>query len=377
MNKLLIVILLLVYFNASSQTDENLVIADSLYALGDYNMAIRFYKKTRNSKFKIAKCYEASGNNVQALQYYKQTILANPDAIIAKYNYGKLFFKTGFYKSADSVFKLLRTAHPKNPNFPYYLGLIKEKQKDALAMEQFAIVLDLDSTHQNAIYKFAKNRTVKREFVEAFRYIKKGLSANPNSIRFLNLQALVFFHNKDYHGALSVYKKLLEYKQSNVQLHDNLAISFSKTNQFEKAINQYTILINEFDDENFKWHYQIANAYVALHYFAKAQRHLEIAIALKDISTEREYMSLSSIFRKTKDYQAQLDALKKVIAQNPKNQVAHYFIATAADNYFKDKNMVIPYYERYLKRFGDNGKFNEYAKQRIKDLKTELHFSKD
>ena len=66
MNKLLTLLLLISSFQASSQTDEASVFADSLYALGDYSKAIQLYRKAKNTQLKIAKSYEAMGNNEQA-----------------------------------------------------------------------------------------------------------------------------------------------------------------------------------------------------------------------------------------------------------------------------------------------------------------------
>ena len=377
MNKLLTLLLIICSFQASSQTDEALVIADSLYALGDYNKAIELYRKVNNTQLKIAKSYEAMGNNEQALAYYKQALLEHANATIATYNYGKLLLKTANYQGADSIFQVLQTAHPRNPNFPYHLGLIKEKQKDSTAIVHFNRALTLDGSFENARYKIAKRLAEKREFEAALFHIDYGLAIDPNSIRFLNLRALASFHTKNYHEALSAYKKLLKFNQSNIPLHENLAVSFTKTNQFEKAIEQYTVLINEFDDKNPKWHYLIGRVYMSLRDYEKARRHLEIAILLKDLSVEAEYWALSDLFGRQKEYKKQMKALEKMISENPQNEHGHYFLAAAADNYFENKNTVIPFYENYLKKFGETGRFRELARQRLLDLKTELHFKKD
>jgi len=69
--------------------------------------------------------------------------------------------------------------------------------------------------------------------------------------------------------------------------------------------------------------------------------------------------------------------LNDVVNNYPQNERAMYYLATAADNYFDDNTTVIPFYERYMKKFGETGRFREYAKQRIKDLKTELHFKNE
>lgn len=370
-------ILLFNLFQASSQNDEALVIGDSLYAMGNYSQAIIAYDKAGNTHAKIAKCYEALGNNVKAIQYYKLMLLEHPNAAIPKYNYGKLLLKTSQYDRADSLFNALEKEYPDNPNFTYHLGLIKEKQKDTTAVAYFKKVVAMDSTHQNGLYKLSRLLVGKRQFETAAPWVASGLHADPNSIRFLNLRALIHFHNKNYHEALASYKKLVALKQSNIQLHENLAACYRNTNQFEKALEQYTILINEYDDKTPEWHYGIGATYLALKNYEKARRHIEIAILLKDLPIEDEQMTLSYLFSAIKDYRSQMEVLNKVVNNYPQNERAMYYLAAAADNYFEDNTTVIPFYERYLKKFGETGRFREYAKQRIKDLKTELHFKKD
>ena len=370
-------ILLLTLFQASSQNDEALVIGDRLYALGNYTQAINEYEKAGTANAKIAKCYEALGNNSKAIQYYKLTLLKSPNATITKYNYGKLLLKTTQYDKADSLFNALEKEDPNNPNFPYHLGLIKEKQKDSTARNHFERVLAMDSTHQNALYKLSRMLVEKRQFESATHLVASGLESDPNSVRFLNLEALIHFYGKNYHGALSAYKRLVALNQSTVQLHENLAVCFRNTLQHTKAIEQYTILINEYDDQTSKWHYGIGIIYMSLKDYEKARRHIEIAILLKDLPIEDEQMTLSFLFRATKDYRSQMEVLNKLVNNDPQNEVAMYYLAAAADNYFEDNNTVIPFYERFLKKFGKTGRFRELAKQRIKDLKTELHFKKD
>jgi len=373
MDRICILIVALFIFKAGAQEVPALAIGDSLYALGNYSKAIEFFKDVNGTEVKIAKSYEALGNNKQAIGYYRKALQKKPSALLIQYNYGKLLYNAARYEKSDSIFKLLSKGDDRNPNFEYYLGLIKEKRKDTTAWINFGRVLILDPNHQNAIYKTAKRLVEKRIFVHAIPYIDKGLAADPNSIRFLNLHALTYFHSKNYHGALDAYKKLMDLGQNNVQLLENMAVCYANTNQYEKAIEYYTILINEYDDTHAKWHFQIARSYSALRYDEKAQRHFEISIVLKDVSTEVEYWSLSQLFGRRKEYGKQMEALRKVIAQNPKNDRAYYFLATAADNYFEDKKEAIPYYERYLDRF-EKGKFINFARQRIADIKTEAHF---
>ncbi len=285
--------------------------------------------------------------------------------------------KTSRYKKADSLFQLLTKASPKNPEFAYQLGLVKEKRNDSTAHPVFLYAHLLDENHQNALYKLAKYAAEDRNFNKAEALIEQGLEADPNSTRFLQLQAVVAYVQKEYHLAATAYEKLLALKQSNVQLHENLAVSYTQTNRFENAIKQYTILINEYDDKNPSWHFSIAKNFEALRYLEKAQHHFEVAILLQDLPLDASYFALAGVFKKQKEYKKQLEALQKAVQENPENQAALYFLATAADNYFEDDASAIPYYETYLKKFGDKGMFAQFAKQRIKDIKTDMHFNKN
>ncbi|HBR55687.1 MAG TPA: hypothetical protein DEA82_16465 [Flavobacteriaceae bacterium] len=366
--------------NASASVTEprrSTVVGDSLYALGNYSKAIEYYKKAEDAEEKIARSYNAIGNTSKALHYYKKALEDSDASLLSQYNYGKLLFKARNYPKADSLFRALVDASPKNPEFLYQLGLIKEKRNDSMYFVHFNHALLLDSEHLNARYKLAKYMAEKRNFNGAMEHVAIGLAANPNSIRFLNLKAIIAFVNKSYHSASAVYEKLLSLQQSNIQLHENLAESYRQTNRFEEAIEQYTVLINEYDDKNPKWHFNIARNYEALRYLDKAQHHFEISILLQDLPLDTSYVALASVYKKQKDYQRQFEALQKAVVENPENREALYFLATAADNYYEDDRLVISYYQKYLDKFGEQSRYSEFTKARIKDLKTEIHMNKE
>lgn len=378
MNRVSILILILfTALIADAQNASAIRVGDSLYALGDYSNAIQAYEQTERSEDKIARSYNAIGNTTKALEYYEKALLRQEANPLTQYNYGKLLLKATQYQKADSLFQLLTKASPKNPEFVYQLGLVKEKRNDSTAFPMFLYAYVLDKNHQNALYKFAKYSAEGRNFNKAKKLIEDGLEADPNSTRFLQLKAVVAYVQKEYHLAASTYETLLERKQSNIQLHENLAVSYSQTNRFEEAIEQYTILINEYDDKNPSWHFSIAKNFEALRYLDKAQHHFEIAILLQDLPLDESYFALAAVFKKQQAYKKQFEALQKAVVENPENQAALYFLATAADNYFEDDASVIPYYETYLATFGANGKFSGFAKQRIKDIKTDIHFNKN
>ena len=380
MNKILFIIVLISIIKAEAQDVSALAIGDSLYGVGDYNKAIVMYNKipdTNDKEIKLAKAYEAIGNTSQAEMYYKMYLEKNPNTILAKYDYGKLLFNSGDLMRADSIFVKLSESNSNNPNFYFYRGLVREELKDTTAINFFLQAYTIDNNHQNALYKIAKLYLENREFTIATPYIEKGLKTDANSVRFITLNALKNYHIKEYHNAIAAYLKLIELKQSNTQLHENLAISYHKTNQFEKAIDQFTILINSYDDKNPSYHYNLGKVYMSLREYEKAKRHIEISIILQDIPLDEEYITLSYIYDREKKYKEEMEVLEKALKENPNNEIAKYRLAVAADNYFKDKETVLRYYNAYLDIYRETGKMREIVKQRVSDLKKELHFTKD
>lgn len=383
MKKLILFFFILLLFKAEAQSVSALVVsrkADSLFELGDYSRAIEQYKKIETkhpSNVKIAKAYEALGNIPEAIHYYEKANSADKTDAQIKFNFAKLLVKALKYQKADSIFENLAKQFPKNPNFIYQRALIKEAKSDSTAIEYYKRAYLLDTNNINSAYKIARYFVENRKFKEAEPFVNKGLSVNNNSVRFLTLQALQQFYTEDYHNSISTYIKLISLGVSNIQIHENLASCYSFTNQIEKALEQFKILLEQFDDKNPKWHVKIATLYRSLKDYKNAEHHINIAIGLQEIPLSESFMKLARIYKRQEDSKAEINALKSALINNPNNESALYSLAVAADNYFADKELVLRYYEDYLKKYADKGRTRDLAKQRVKDLKKELFFSED
>jgi len=379
-NRIVVLILVICSLKASSQVDETLRVADSLYALGDYSKAIQSYEQGELSEkglINIARAYDALGNKVKSLEYYDILISKYETGSIIQYEYAKLLANTQANEKADSIFKLLIIQHPSNPNYYYQSGLLFEKRQDSIANDLFLQAFKIDTTHLNATYKIARYRLSKRKFKEAKYYINIGLKNNPISSRFINLSALRLYYTKDYHGAIAAYALLLEQQISNVQMHEHLAFSYGKTNQYEKAIEQFTILINQYDDENPSYHYNLGKSFMVLSRFEKGRSHVEIAIALQELPIDAEYMTLATSYNRLGKYGKTMKFLRRALEENPKNEHALYQLAVAADNFYEEKQFAIPFYENYIKSYLKDGRYLELAQSRLSDIEKELHFNKD
>ncbi|WP_313112935.1 tetratricopeptide repeat protein [Aequorivita sediminis] len=360
--------------SVSVLTDSNK--GDSLFTIGEYNNAIPYFLKANRFR-DAAKSYEKIGSYSSAEHYYKKTITKNNSNPVPEFEYAKMLVKISNFKLADSILQNLHSRFPNNPNFLYERGLVKELQNDSTSIDLFLQVYSMDKGNINASYKIARNYVENRKFAEAVPFIENGLLVDKNSSRFLTLRALKEFHTKEYHKTIDTYNILISNGHSYISLHENLADAYTQTMQFEKAIDQYSILFKNYDDQNPKWHHEVAILYRAMKEIEQAKKHLNIAIGLLETPLSNEYLELATIHKREGDYKNEMAALKKALANNPYNEMALYNLAVAADNYYKDKKTILKYYENYLNQFGEKGIMRNLGKQRISDLKKEIHFKTD
>lgn len=120
MNRFFLLSIILLAAKAEAQTSA-LVIADSLYAVGNYTRAIETLKEIspQNNSIhgKLAKAYQAKGQLETAKDFYKKVLETNPERIVTAVDYAKLLVRTGDLVKADSVFSGLVKKYPGSANF--------------------------------------------------------------------------------------------------------------------------------------------------------------------------------------------------------------------------------------------------------------------
>ncbi len=74
----------------------------------------------------IARSHKAKGTYNYTLVFYEKAITEHPAFITTKLEYAKLLATTRKFIKADSVYSILVSKQPKNPDFQYRLGLVKK-----------------------------------------------------------------------------------------------------------------------------------------------------------------------------------------------------------------------------------------------------------
>jgi len=379
MNKWFYIFILLVV-KAGAQTPA-LTVADSLYTVGNAGEAIKTLEeispKTPAVYSKLARYQSATGNLDAALINYEILLSHEPGRVLTAMDYAATLVKKVRLESADSLYSLLSESYPKNANFVFQQGVIRELQKDSSAIDYFKQVIQLDNTHREALYKLAKNELQRKQYDMAVFYSQMGLETNPANASLLSILAQSYMRQNNYELAIPAFEEIIKQGQGNEFVHSRLGFAYYNEGFFEMAIQEYNAAL-EFEDRNSDTHYNLGKLYALTGDLEKSETHLLMAILIKKQPVDAEYLSLGLTYKLQKDHKRALEYLNKALEENPGNERALYERAIAADNYFKDLQTKIEHYQAYLNKFEGNG--NEdmlyLAKTRLSDLRKEQHLNK-
>ncbi|WP_045471247.1 tetratricopeptide repeat protein [Winogradskyella sp. PG-2] len=370
--------LLCLVLNLSLSSQNSTDKADNLYASGNYSKAIEIYKslKDLNEIYgKIAKAYIAIGNYGEGLVNYKKAIDANPENTLLKYEYAKLLTKTKKYDESHQLFKVLIASDSLNPNYHYELGIVLEKQKDTLAIQEFIKTFDLDLTHQKAIFKIAKYNIKKRKFETAHRFIDKGLESYINNIELVSLKAQAYYFQDYYTHSVVWFKKLLDLGEKSEFIHEKLSLSYAQNSDYEDAIYHRKQAL-KYSPNDANAIFVIGTYYQSLSNFEKAEEYISKALKLQDQSLSDEYQRLGVILNRQKKYEKAIKAFQKSFKEDPTNIMSEFFILRTKDEYYADIDTKIKMYEDFIKR-KEKSPFASFAQSRLEELKQEKFLEED
>lgn len=361
---------------------STLAMADSLYAVGDYQNAIQIYEKQESLSAsvyqKIASAEQARGDLNKALIAYEKSIQQDPKLVVAKANYGKLLRRTYQYQKSDSVYTELIQQYPQNPDFQYQLGLIKEKQKNPEAYLFFEKAIQQDATHQNAIYELASFYYQKKEFKKTENLTQKALASAPKKIKMHLLSALNAYSQRDYTSALKRYLNVIQLGYTSESVYEKLGMCYYQKGFIAKAIEAYQQVL-KLNAENASAHLYIGKLYLHKEKLEEAEKHLLMALLLAKPKLDENYQSLGLAYKGKQDYKKAMHYFNLALEEDPKKMRSQFELAVAADNYYADLQTRLNYYALFFKNFGEDPKasiFIKLSKRRISDLKKEIHLSK-
>ncbi|WP_051199675.1 tetratricopeptide repeat protein [Christiangramia echinicola] len=360
--------------------EKPIKIADSLAAVGKHKDAIDLLRKVSpksdNIYLKLAKFQQVEGKTEEALENYRTALEKAPGRVLTAQDYGELLLESGKIDLADSVFTSLSESYPDNAGFVFRLGLVKEKKKDSTAIKYFFKTLSKDFTHQGASYKAAKYYLKNGKSYNAISFCNSGLKERPNNASLLSILGQSYSRSLQFEKAIEPYEKLIALGEGSEFILEKLAKAYRVSGQNEKAIETYKKML-EINDMNAAVHSNLGAIYLKKDEVEKAQEHFMKALFINNQPVDSEYINLGLTYKRQEDYRSAYISFQKALKENPDNERAQIELALAADAHFDDKKAVLKLYEEFLQKNKDQGRKDmiSIAEYRISEIKKEIHLS--
>jgi len=290
----------------------------------------------------LAGIYEQQMQFAKAIKYYTIINKMLPD--------NPLYFRknANLYKGyGDKIeaFRLYAKANELNPRDVIALSgladLALANDQPTLADSLIHEALHLDSMHIGMNYLLAKSKYKQKQFDEVIK---------------------VFHRIRGQVDLNSYYNKMLGY-------------AYLQVDSLDLAIGKLQLALVD-DEDSEKLHYYLATAYEKQENIDGALEHFDKAVKYA-VSPDLDlyHRNVARLANKEKKYKKAIDAYQDAYKYG-KDPVVLYYLATASDNYYKDKSIAIRYYNRYIKSNHGYTEYVDYAKKRVRYLKEQKHLSK-
>ncbi len=386
MKRIFILVLLLPLFKSEAQSSalsadrQDLAIADSLYATGNYTKAINYYAKEGSEKgsLQIARAYNSIGNYDKAIVQYESLISKSPELQIARFELGKLYLKTKRFDEGRKLFTSLVSDDANNPEYLYYQGeSFRELDQGASSLVAYKKAVTVDSTHLKSLFQLGKHFVITREKGEAVKYLNMGLNFYPDDVSLINLKGLSLYNNDQYEQALPLFERLIELGEKKEFVYTKLAYCYFKVWEFEKAKSTYKHLI-AMDEDNEDAYFNLGHVFYKDRQTDSATYYIKKSIEVQKVTFEKEYESLARFARTEEDLNTSLKYYRLAFDEDQTNYRVYYQICALMDQVSNDPKVKLEYYESFIKKFGKKKPYlSDFVLKRISELKQELHFSKD
>ena len=214
---------------------------------------------------------------------------------IARFELGKLYFRTNAVGKALNLFGQLVKDNPDNPEYQYHMGrCFLELERSKLAIDAFKKAFALDSTHLRSIYQIGKYHVIRKEKQQALRYVDVGLGFYEDDISLINWKALALYNNSEFEAAIPWLEKLIDLGERKEYIYTKLAYSYYQNWEMEKAKDTYKTLL-ELDDANHEAYFNLGQVHLKERQLDSAEFYMKKSIEVQQVNFEKEYVALGRL----------------------------------------------------------------------------------
>ena len=268
----------------TADTLETLAISEALsdrLDVAEQNLikALKLDPSRVTAKLELAGVYAGQKKTEQAKELLSGFIKEKPTEARAYFMLAQLELSQGNKEKALKVYQDLAVVDPKNPLPVYKIGLMMNDMGKIDKAEAIADDLMKRFPKRGEGYRLkGMLYYVKKNYPEAITSLQKSIQMQPVVEAFYYL-GMSMYMRKEYEGALSQFRTILDRKPDAAQVRLMVAIIYLAQQRIDDSISELQKILKE-DDRNALAHNMLGNAFMARGTFAEGMRELNRATEL-------------------------------------------------------------------------------------------------
>ena len=374
-----ILLTILAYTSAFNQTS----IADSLYLEGNFIEAIKIYEKqlpadSTNVQIldRLANAYFQTGNTKKSKELYLGRFSQDEENISTIKKLASIYEIEGDIPKALKHNLLLTKLLPNNGIYFRKVATLYLKAGETKgALEYYNQAYTINNKDLLTVIGLSEMLLAQDQVTIADTLLWQAIEYDHYNIACRLLSARSKYKQKQYDSVIAVIKPIKGRVDFSSYYNKLLGYSYMKLDSLDKAIHYlHNSLVNDGSPE--KAHYYLSEAYSKKGDKKSYVYHLEKAI---------EAGISDNIAKYHRNMAKHYDDAKNIKAAIPHYEAAYryskeprflFFLARAYDAYYADKSTAVRYYKKYIDSADDVIEYKNYAKDRRRALKEQIHLSK-
>jgi tetratricopeptide (TPR) repeat protein len=302
-------------------------------ARDQYLIIIKQDPKNTDARYYLAGVFVAENKNDEAIEQYKEILKVNPKdnwAAYAQYNMGLIYTRVNRRKNAEDAYRAAIALNPAMESAYLSLGLLLEwDQRPTDAVRVYRELLKKDPDNTQAWMALGKLYYDSRDYTTAFQVFKQYQKKHPDDLNAMEYLGLTAYRLGEYQEAVEAFGMLVRAQpKSNINRY-RLASALEASGAFDQAEEQLKAVAEQDSREVDAW-VRLALLYQRQNRPADARLTLQTAQAL--LPDDPQLLVLQSTADlDAKNYEAAEASLQKVLAKDPKNAQAVFYLGVVKD----------------------------------------------
>ncbi len=369
--------------------------ATALKGLDKYQQAIIYFEKLYRQDssdiknlIELADCYQSLGEYKKSQELYSRTLNSDPFNIFLIQQLANSYYMDDNFIQA---IKYYLAAYTEDSTF--YLSKQLAKCYDNLEIIDTAILyyrkaILLNPADFQSYYRLANLYKQKEDYKKGIAVADTFLCRDSTNIKMLKLSGSLHFMDKNFSKSTERFEQCIALNDTSDLVNKYLGYSYFKVEKYEKA-KDYLEKAYLQDTMNADLCYTLGLSCDYSIYKKLGIKYLSKTIDLVTPAPEflsRIYQDLGAAYTGYYKYEEALESYLKGYELNPNDTLLIFKIASHYDNWIKDKNMALTYYEKFMETRPKERKplktmhveggivvsYYDFVERRMKEIKEEL-----